>query len=69
MAAAEVGLKSPLIPLFQRGAFSVTALTPLWKRGEGKILAATLPFSLHMQTKGIRALELVGQKLPMSSEA
>src|SRR5215471_15748748 len=37
MAAAEVALKSPLIPLFQRGNYSIAVLTPLWKRGEGEI--------------------------------
>src|SRR5215472_13742737 len=37
MAAAEVVLKSPLIPLFQRGNYSIAVLTPLWKRGEGEI--------------------------------
>src|SRR3972149_1228684 len=30
-------LKSPLIPLFQRGNFLRRTLTPLWKRGEGEI--------------------------------
>src|SRR5215813_10064935 len=37
MAAAEVALKSPLIPFFQRGNYSIAVLTPLWKRGEGEI--------------------------------
>ncbi len=37
MAAAEVALKSPFIPLFQRGNFLRRTLTPLWKRGEGEI--------------------------------
>jgi hypothetical protein len=37
MATVEVALKSPLIPLFQRGNFLGRALTPLWKRGEGEI--------------------------------
>ncbi len=40
MAAAEVGLKSPSIPLFERGNYLGRALTPLWKRGEGEILGA-----------------------------
>ena len=31
MAAAELELKSPSIPLFQRGNFLGRALTPLWK--------------------------------------
>jgi hypothetical protein len=41
MTAAEVTPKSHLIPpllqLLQTGIFSVTALTPLWKRVEGEI--------------------------------
>jgi hypothetical protein len=37
MAAVKVALKSPLIPLFQRGIFLRRILTPLWKRGEGEI--------------------------------
>jgi hypothetical protein len=36
MVAAEIALKSPLIPLCQRGNFSVTVLNPsLAKRGRG----------------------------------
>jgi hypothetical protein len=31
MAAAEVELKSPFVPLFQRGHFLRAILTPLWK--------------------------------------
>jgi hypothetical protein len=37
MVAAELELKSPSVPLFQRGNFRRRALTPLWKRGEGEI--------------------------------
>jgi hypothetical protein len=38
MTAAEGELKSPFVPLFQRGEFfSAGILTPLWKRGEGEI--------------------------------
>jgi hypothetical protein len=37
MAAVEVALKSPLIPLFKKGIFLRRILTPLWKRGEGEI--------------------------------
>jgi hypothetical protein len=37
MATAEVELKSPFVPLFQRGNFSPEILTPLLKRGEGEI--------------------------------
>jgi hypothetical protein len=37
MAAAELELKSPFIPLFQRGNYLGRAVTPLWKRGEGEI--------------------------------
>jgi hypothetical protein len=39
MAAAEVELKSPFVPLFQRGNLNFLGgiLTPLWKRGEGEI--------------------------------
>jgi hypothetical protein len=32
MAAAEGALKSPRIPLFQRGKFRSRTPTPLWKR-------------------------------------
>jgi hypothetical protein len=34
---AELELKSPSVPLFQRGNFLRGLLTPLWKRGEGEI--------------------------------
>jgi hypothetical protein len=37
MAAAELELKSPSIPLFSKGDFPGRALTPLWKRREGEI--------------------------------
>src|SRR5262245_15190503 len=37
MTAAEVTLKSPSIPLFQRRNFLHRTLTPLWKRGEREI--------------------------------
>jgi hypothetical protein len=33
----ETALKSPSIPLFERGKFRSRTLTPLWKRGEGEI--------------------------------
>src|ERR1700757_5110205 len=42
MIAAEVELKSPFVPLFQRGVFLHGILTPLWKRGEGEIFATFL---------------------------
>jgi ABC-type nitrate/sulfonate/bicarbonate transport system substrate-binding protein len=35
---ANLHVKSPLVPLFQRGKFLRRMLTPLWKRGEGEIL-------------------------------
>jgi len=35
MATAEVELKSPFVPLFQRGNFLRAILTPLCQRGEG----------------------------------
>src|SRR5262249_7812062 len=37
MTAAEVTLKSPSFPLFQRRNFLRT-LTPLWKKGKGRFL-------------------------------
>jgi hypothetical protein len=37
MSADGSELKSPLIPVFQGGIFSVDFKTPLWKRGEGEI--------------------------------
>jgi hypothetical protein len=37
MAAAEVELKSPFVPLFKGGIFFLGFLTPLWKRGEGEM--------------------------------
>ena len=37
MASAKAALKSPCVPLFQRGNFVRRTLTPLWKRGEGEI--------------------------------
>jgi hypothetical protein len=37
MVVFEAALKSPFIPLFQRGKFRSRTLTPLWKRGEGEI--------------------------------
>jgi hypothetical protein len=40
MAATEVELKSPFVPLFQifsKGKFLRGILTPLWKRGEEEI--------------------------------
>jgi hypothetical protein len=37
MAATEVELKSPFVPLFQRGNFLRVILTPLCQRGEGEI--------------------------------
>ena len=37
MAATEVELKSPFVPLFQRGNFLRAILTPLCQRGEGEI--------------------------------
>jgi hypothetical protein len=37
MVAAEFELKSPFVPLFQRGEFFFPTLTPLWQRGEGEI--------------------------------
>jgi hypothetical protein len=37
MATVEPALKSPSVPLFQRGRFRSWTLTPLWKRGEGEI--------------------------------
>jgi hypothetical protein len=37
MATAELELKSPSVPLFQRENFLGKVLTPLWKRGEGEI--------------------------------
>jgi hypothetical protein len=40
MAAAELELKSPAVPLFQRENFLGRALTPLWKkRGRGDFQA------------------------------
>jgi len=38
MAAAEVELKSPSVPLFQRGILFRGLLTPLFGKGEGEIL-------------------------------
>jgi hypothetical protein len=40
MAMVEAALKSSSIPLFQRGKFRSSTLTPLWKRGEGEIFGA-----------------------------
>src|SRR5262249_38915059 len=37
MAAAEIALKSPLIPLFSKGELLNCGFNPLWKRGEGEI--------------------------------
>jgi hypothetical protein len=37
MARAEVELKSPFVPLFQRGNFLRVIFTPLCQRGEGEI--------------------------------
>jgi hypothetical protein len=42
MVSAEIALKSPYSPFFKGGIFSVTALTPLWQRGEGEIFTRTL---------------------------
>ena len=42
MAAAEVELKSPLFPPFQRGILFRELLTPLWKRGEGGIFGRNI---------------------------
>jgi NitT/TauT family transport system substrate-binding protein len=42
MIAAEVKLKSPFVPIFQRGNFLRGILTPLWKRGEGEIFGTFL---------------------------
>jgi hypothetical protein len=41
MAQLKFELKSPFIPLFQRGIFLFRTLTPLWKRGEGEIFGGT----------------------------
>lgn len=40
MAAIQVETKSPFVPLFQRGKFLGSFLTPLWK-GEGEIFGWT----------------------------
>src|SRR5437879_5689351 len=37
LAAAEVELKSPFVPLFSKGEFLPAILTPLCQRGEGEI--------------------------------
>ncbi len=41
MGATELVLKSPSVPLFQRGNFLRRNLTPLWKRGEGEIFGGS----------------------------
>jgi len=41
-AECQVELKSPFVPLFQRGNFLRAIPTPLWKRGEGEIFHRTL---------------------------
>src|SRR5215471_20968088 len=56
MAAAEVALKSPLIPLFQRGNYSIAVLTPLWKRGEGEI--STRRYGNHLFQDTSKALKV-----------
>jgi hypothetical protein len=41
IGATELVLKSPSVPLFQRGNFLRRNLTPLWKRGEGEIFGGS----------------------------
>jgi hypothetical protein len=37
MVAAELDLKSPFVPVFQRGEFLFPDSKPVWQRGEGEI--------------------------------
>ena len=57
MAAAESELKSPFVPLFQRGIFLRGIPTPLWKRGEGEIFGQN-ETEIMWRTFGARTLEL-----------
>jgi hypothetical protein len=71
MSADESELKSPLVPLFQGGIFSVDFKTPLWKRGEGEICRVEwrleLCGELQFQDTSLELFNLTGFHLPVAT--
>jgi hypothetical protein len=64
MVAAEIALKSPLIPLCQRGKFSVTVLNPsLAKRGRGDFYQN----ATEIISTNFGHTTLVGRRIPLKT--